>query len=49
MWRAVRLVVDTGMHAFGWSREQAIAYFKAHTAKTEQDFVSEIDAVGGAW
>ncbi len=43
MWRAVRLVVDTGMHAKGWSREQAIAYFKAHTAKTEQDIVNEID------
>ena len=43
MWRAVRLVVDTGKHAFGWSREQTIAYFKAHTAKTEQDIVNEVD------
>ena len=43
MWRAVRLVVDTGMHAFGWSRQQAIDYFKAHTAKTEQDIVNEVD------
>jgi uncharacterized protein (DUF885 family) len=43
MWRAVRLVVDTGMHAKGWSREQAIAYFKANAAKTEQDIVNEID------
>ena len=43
MWRAVRLVVDTGMHAFGWSRQQAIDYFRAHTAKTEQDIVNEID------
>jgi uncharacterized protein (DUF885 family) len=43
MWRAVRLVVDTGMHAKGWSREQAIAYFKANTAKTEQDIINEID------
>ena len=43
MWRAVRLVVDTGMHAFGWSREQAISYFKAHTAKTDQDIVNEVD------
>ena len=43
MWRAVRLVVDTGMHAFGWSRERAITYFKAHTAKTEQDIVNEVD------
>ena len=43
MWRAVRLVVDTGMHAFGWSRQQAIDYFGAHTAKTEQDIVNEVD------
>ena len=43
MWRAVRLVVDTGMHAFGWSREQAISYFKTHTAKTDQDIVNEVD------
>jgi uncharacterized protein (DUF885 family) len=43
MWRAVRLVVDTGMHAFGWSRERAIAYFAQHTAKTEQDIVNEVD------
>jgi uncharacterized protein (DUF885 family) len=43
MWRAVRLVVDTGMHAKGWSREQAIAYFKDNAAKTEQDIINEID------
>lgn len=43
MWRAVRLVVDTGMHYFGWSREQAIDYFQAHAAKTEADIVNEID------
>ena len=43
MWRAVRLVVDTGMHAQGWTREQAIAYFKANAAKTDQDIVNEID------
>jgi len=43
MWRAVRLVVDTGIHAKGWSREQAIEYFKANTAKTDQDIVNEID------
>ncbi|MEQ9464034.1 MAG: DUF885 domain-containing protein [Haliea sp.] len=43
MWRAVRLVVDTGIHYFGWSREQAIEYFKANAAKTETDIVNEID------
>ena len=43
MWRAVRLVVDTGIHAEGWSRQQAIDYFKANAPKTEQDIVNEID------
>jgi len=43
MWRAVRLVVDTGLHYFGWTREQAIDYFKANAGKTEADIVNEID------
>jgi uncharacterized protein (DUF885 family) len=43
MWRAVRLVVDTGMHAKHWTREQAIDFFKANAAKTELDIVNEID------
>jgi uncharacterized protein (DUF885 family) len=43
MWRAVRLVVDTGMHAKGWSRQQAIDYFKENAGKTEHDIVVEID------
>ncbi|KQY52528.1 DUF885 domain-containing protein [Lysobacter sp. Root494] len=43
MWRAVRLVVDTGMHARGWSREKAIAFFKENSPKTDQDIVNEID------
>lgn len=43
MWRAVRLVVDTGMHALGWSREQAIEYFVANAGKAEHDIVVEID------
>ncbi len=43
MWRAVRLVVDTGIHNFKWDRQRAIDYFKANAAKTEQDIVNEID------
>ena len=43
MWRAVRLVVDTGLHAMRWTREEAIDYFRAHAAKSEVDIVNEID------
>jgi uncharacterized protein (DUF885 family) len=43
MWRAVRLVVDTGLHAKGWTRDQAIDYFRANAAKTDQDIVNEVD------
>ncbi len=43
MWRAVRLVIDTGMHYKGWTREQAINYFKSYAAKTELDIVNEVD------
>lgn len=43
MWRAVRLVVDTGMHAFGWSRDRSIAYFFDNAAKTKLDVTNEID------
>jgi uncharacterized protein (DUF885 family) len=43
MWRAVRLVVDTGLHAMGWTRDQAIEFFSANAAKTRQDIVVEID------
>jgi uncharacterized protein (DUF885 family) len=43
MWRAVRLVVDTGMHYKGWTRQQAIDFFKDNAAKTEADIINEID------
>jgi uncharacterized protein (DUF885 family) len=43
MWRAVRLVVDTGMHSQSWSRDRAIQYFMDNSPKTRQDVVNEID------
>jgi uncharacterized protein (DUF885 family) len=43
MWRAIRLVVDTGIHALGWSRQQAIDYFIANAGKAEHDIVVEVD------
>ncbi len=43
MWRAVRLVVDTGMHSKGWSRDKAIEFFMDNSPKTRQDVVNEID------
>ena len=43
MWRAIRLVVDTGMHYFDWSRQDAINYFLNNSAKTKQDVLNEVD------
>jgi uncharacterized protein (DUF885 family) len=42
-WRASRLVVDTGLHALGWTREQAQQYLRDNTALSEHDVVEEID------
>lgn len=42
-WRASRLVVDTGMHAMGWSRSRAIAFMTEHTALAENNIANEVD------
>jgi uncharacterized protein (DUF885 family) len=43
MWRACRLVVDTGIHAMGWSREQARAYMRGLAPLSEHEIVTEVD------
>jgi uncharacterized protein (DUF885 family) len=43
MWRSIRLVVDTGIHALGWSREDAIRFFRENTGKSEIDIAVEVD------
>jgi uncharacterized protein (DUF885 family) len=43
MWRAVRLVVDTGIHALKWERERAINFFRDHAPKPDQDIINEVD------
>jgi uncharacterized protein (DUF885 family) len=42
-WRASRLVVDTGMHAHGWTRQQAIDFMLAHTALAPNNIANEVD------
>ena len=43
MWRAIRLVVDTGVHSKHWSREQMVAYFHRYTAMDEPNVQTEVD------
>jgi uncharacterized protein (DUF885 family) len=43
MWRAARLVIDTGLHAYGWSRDQALDYLRDNTALSELEITNEID------
>ena len=43
MWRSIRLVVDTGLHALGWSRDQAIAFFRENSGKSDIDIAVEVD------
>src|SRR5437764_5972582 len=43
MWRAIRLVVDTGLHAMGWTREETISYCRANAAKTDREIENEVD------
>ncbi|MEO6444441.1 MAG: DUF885 family protein [Gemmatimonadaceae bacterium] len=43
MWRACRLVIDTGVHHYGWTREQAVDYLRTHAALSDREIGTEID------
>lgn len=43
MWRAVRLVIDPGMHALGWTREQGLDYLRSNTALSDHEVTTEVD------
>src|SRR3546814_3285364 len=43
MWRACRLVIDTGVHHMGWTRDQALAYLRDRTALSEPEVTTEVD------